>query len=78
MLKEINLDQSIFTLLDQYPDLIDVLYDFGFTQIKLPGMIQSAGRFMTLRKGCEMRKLDIGILVSILNNLGYTIKEGSN
>lgn len=78
MLKEINLDQSIFILLDQYPDLIDVLFDFGFTQIKLPGMIQSAGRFMTLRKGCEMRKLDIGILVSILNNLGYTIKEGSN
>lgn len=77
MLKEISLDQSLFTLLDQYPDLIDVLYDFGFTQIKLPGMIQSAGRFMTLRKGCEMRKLDIGILVKTLNKLGFTIKEGS-
>ncbi len=78
MFKEINLDQSLFTLLDQYPDLIDVLYDFGFTQIKLPGMIQSAGRFMTLRKGCEMKKLDIGILVNMLNKLGFTIKEGSN
>ena len=77
MLKEINLDQSLFTLLDQYPDLIDVLYDFGFTQIKVPGMIQSAGRFMTLRKGCEMRKIDIRILVNMLNKLGYTIKEGS-
>lgn len=75
MLKEINLDQSLFTLLDQYPDLIDVLYDFGFTQIKLPGMVQSAGRFMTLRNGCEMKKLDIDLLVNIFNKLGYTIKE---
>ncbi len=78
MLKEINLDQSLFTLLDHYPDLIEVLYDFGFTQIKLPGMIQSAGRFMTLRKGCEMKKLDIDLLVKIFIKLGYTIKEGSN
>lgn len=75
MLKEINLDQSLFTLLDQYPDLIDVLYDFGFTQIKLPGMVQSSGRFMTLRNGCEMKKLDIDLLVNIFNKLGYTIKE---
>jgi len=78
MLKEINLDLSLFTLLDQYPDLIDVLYNFGFTQIKLPGMIQSAGRFMTLRKGCEMKNLDIDLLINKLINLGYTIKEGSH
>jgi hypothetical protein len=75
MLIEINLDQTLFTLLNQYPDLIDVLFDFGFTQIKLPGMIQSAGRFMTLRKGCEMRKLDINILIKILLKNGYIVKK---
>jgi len=75
MLKEINLDQTIFTILNQYPELIEILYDFGFTQIKLPGMIQSAGRFMTLRKGCEMRKLDINFLIKTLLKSGYKVKK---
>ena len=52
MNKEINLDQSLLSLVTTDPELIDILYDLGFTQIKAPGMIQTAGRFMTLRSGC--------------------------
>jgi len=76
MIKEINLDQTLLSIVSQYPELIDLLYDLGFTQIKVPGMLQTAGRFMTLRSGCELRKIDIKLLELILIEKGFTIKKG--
>jgi len=78
MMKEINLDQTLSSIVSQYPELIDLLYDFGFTQIKVPGMLQTAGRFMTLRNGCELRKIDVNLLSIKLKQNGYVIKEDSN
>lgn len=43
------------------------------TQIKAPGMLQTAGKFMTLKMGCELRKIDVSALEDHLINLGYTI-----
>ena len=78
MMKEINLDQSLLSLVTTYPELIDILYDIGFTQIKAPGMLQTAGRFMTLRSGCELRKIDLNKLIIILKENGYKIKEAKD
>jgi len=78
MMKEINLDQTLLSIVSQYPELIDILYDIGFTQIKTPGMIQTAGRFMTLRSGCELRKIDMNLLNMKLKENGYEIKEAKD
>lgn len=78
MMKEINLDQTLSSIVSQYPELIDLLYDFGFTQIKVPGMLQTAGRFITLRNGCELRKIDVNLLSIKLKQNGYEIKEAKD
>lgn len=78
MNKEINLDQTLLSLVTTYPELIDILYDLGFTQIKAPGMLKTAGRFMTLRAGCELRKIDMNQLSIRLKENGYEVKEDSN
>ena len=78
MIKEINLDQTLLSIVSQYPELIDLLYDFGFTQIKVPGMLQTAGRFMTIRSGCELRKININLLSMKLKENGYGIKEAKD
>ncbi len=69
MIKEINLDQTLLSIVSQYPELIDLLYDLGFTQIKVPSMLQTAGRFMTLRSGCELRKIRIEILKNLYSKM---------
>jgi hypothetical protein len=76
MSKIINLDHTLFELINEYPELLEILYDFGFTQIKALGMLNTAGRFMTLRMGCDLRKLSLENLSIILKKLGYTLKEG--
>lgn len=75
MIKEINLDQTLLSIVSQYPELIDLLYDFGFTQIKVPGMLQTAGRFMTLRSGCELRKIELENLIIELKYHCYIVKS---
>ena len=75
MNKEINLDQTLLSLVITYPELIDILYDLGFTQIKAPGMLKTAGRFMTLRSGCELRKIELERLKEILILNSFIIKS---
>ena len=74
-MKIVNFNDSLANILKQYPELLDNLYDFGFTQIKAPGMLQTAGKFMTLKMGCELRKIDVSALEDHLISLGYTINE---
>lgn len=74
MTKEINIDDTLSSIISEYPELLDILYDIGFTQIKVPGMIQTAGRFMTLRSGCELRKIDLSNLKELLYKNGFSLK----
>ena len=74
-MKTVDFNDSLANIIKQYPELLDILYDFGFTQIKAPGMLQTAGKFMTLKMGCELRKINISDLENHLINLGYTINE---
>ena len=74
-MKTVNFKDSLANIIKQYPELLDILYDFGFTKIKAPGMLQTAGKFMTLKMGCELRKIDVSTLEDHLISLGYTINE---
>ena len=74
-MKIVDFKDSLANILKQYPELLDILNDFGFTQIKAPGMLQTAGKFMTLKMGCELRKIDVSALEDHLISLGYTINE---
>ena len=74
-MKTIDFNDSLANVIQSHPELLDILYDFGFTQIKAPGMLQTAGKFMTLKMGCELRKIDVSALEDHLISLGYTINE---
>jgi len=72
-MKTVDFNDSLANIIQQYPELLDILYDFGFTQIKAPGMLQTAGKFMSLKMGCDLRKIDINALENHLIALGYTV-----
>ncbi len=74
-MKQINKTDTIFILSQKYPEVIDLLVEFGFTQIKAPQMIVTAGKFMTLDKGCQLRNLDYSELKHFLFKKGYEIIE---
>ena len=62
MIKVINLNDSIYNLHSKNPEVIELLYSLGFVDIKKPGMLNTAGRFMTIKKGAAMKKIDLALI----------------
>ena len=75
MNKIINLNDSIYEINNKYPEIKEILYNLGFTDIVKPGMINTAGRFMTLKKGSQMKKIDLNLIKDTLDKNGYTVEE---
>lgn len=44
---------------DKYPDFVQIMYDCGFTRIKIPGLLNTVGRVMTIPLGAQAMKIDL-------------------
>lgn len=73
--KILNLNDSIYDLSKQFPELIDILDGIGFHDIKKPGMLSTAGRFMTIKKGAAMKHIDLDMIKRTFSEHGFTIQE---
>ncbi|WP_071458982.1 DUF1858 domain-containing protein [Bacillus massilinigeriensis] len=75
MTKVIDINQTIYELYNQYPEIITIMSELGFDHISKPGMLQSAGRVMTLPKGCRMKGISLQTAISAFERHGFSIKE---
>ncbi len=75
MQQELNLNDTVYTLCTKHPELVSVLRELGFTDIAKPGMLQTAGRFMTLKKGAIMKNIGMDRIRAALEANGYTVQE---
>jgi len=71
--KYLDLSSPVYDLCRNNPELVDLLYDIGFTDIKKPGMLSTAGRFMTIEKGALVKKLDLEDVKTSLRDKGYNV-----
>lgn len=69
--KVIDLNKSVYELCSQHKDLPKILHDLGFVDIIKPGMLQTAGRFMTIKKGATMKKISLETIEQTLSQYGY-------
>lgn len=75
MKKVISLNETIYELSRRYSDIVEILHALGFSEIVKPGMINSVGRFVTLKQGASLRKIDLDKVVAKLKQKGFTFKE---
>ncbi len=75
MEKVLKMDESIFELVDRHPEVIDIMVELGFHDIVKPGMLQTAGRFMTLSKGFKLKKIDKDTARLIFQQHGFKVLE---
>ena len=45
--KTVDLSKSVYEVCKKYPDIIEIMKKLGFESITNPGMLNTAGRFMT-------------------------------
>lgn len=73
----LDLNKSVYELCSQYPELAQDMAQMGFQDITKPGMLATAGRFMTIPKGAAMKKIPLAVVVAALRAKGYGIEGGS-
>jgi len=73
--KVIDLSKTVYELCNNNSEIPNILKELGFKDITNPGMLNTAGRFMTIPKGAAMKKIPIEIIKDSFINHGYEIKE---
>ena len=73
-MKPINLNQSVFELVFQYPELKDIMAELGFTEVTKPAMLHAVGRLMTLPKGAKLKGISMTDVVAALQKNGFSIE----
>ncbi|MNH82448.1 hypothetical protein D3C87_479750 [compost metagenome] len=71
--KTVNFQSTLYDLCTADPEIIDIMISLGFGHIAKPGMLQSAGRFMTIPKGAAMRKIPLEEIVKAFEDRGYEV-----
>jgi len=71
----IDLNQSVHDICVNYPEIKQMMINFGFTDLAKPGILQTVGRFMTIPKGAKMKNMDMENIKQGIRELGFQIKE---
>lgn len=71
---KINKKTTICELIQTHPDILDVMVTLGFEDITKPGMLQTAGRVMTLEKGSALKRIEWKTIEKAFNEKGYAIE----
>lgn len=75
MPKLLNLNSTVYELVNKYPEIVDIMKKLGFDAITNPAMLNTAGRIMTLKKGAAMKNIDIEHIKETLKANGFEIAE---
>jgi hypothetical protein len=71
--KIINLSNSVYEICSANPEIIPILADLGFKDITKPGMLATAGRFMTIPKGAAMKKISMEQIMEVFEKNGFEV-----
>ena len=72
-MKKISLNESIYELVTKHPEIKEILFELGFKDIVKPGMIQTVGKFMNLKKGSVSKKIDMSTITEKMKSGGYEV-----
>ena len=75
MKKIVDFNKTIYELCTEDPFIIEIMKEQGFEQITKQGMLQTAGRVMTIPKGARMRGIEITDIIQTFERHGYAVKQ---
>ncbi len=71
----IYLEDSVYTTLQNHPEIKDLLIELGFTPLSQPQMVQTVGRITSLKKCSKIAKIPLDTIILQLELNGYIVKE---
>lgn len=74
-MKVVDLKKSIHDLCKEDPEVLDIMKELGFKDISNSGMLNTAGRFMTIKKGADMKGIGLEKIKETFRQKGYEVVE---
>lgn len=71
--QSIDLTRNVHDLCTEHPKLLMLMAEIGFSDITKPGMLNTAGRFMTIPMGAKMKGLSLDSIVQRLEQAGFLV-----
>lgn len=78
MSKQIDLKKTVFELTKEYPEIINIMADLGFSEITKKAMLNSVGRMITIPKGAEMRNVPMEKIIKAFKDNGFEVTNGKD
>lgn len=76
MAKKLDLNKTVYELTQEYPELIDIMAELGFTEITKKAMLHSVGKMMTIPRGAKMKNIPMTNIVTSLMRQGFELVGG--
>ena len=76
MAKKLDLNKTVYELTQEYPELIDIMAELGFTEITKKAMLRSVGKMMTIPRGAKMKNIPMTNIVTSLMRQGFELVGG--
>ena len=74
MEKKLDLSKSVYDLVTEYPEVVDIMKELGFSEITNKVMLNSVGKIMTIPKGAKMKGVSMMDIVSAFMKAGFTLE----
>lgn len=74
MEKKLDLSKSVYDLVKEYPEVIDIMKGLGFSEITNKVMLNSVGKIMAIPKGAKMKGVSMIDIVSAFMKAGFTLE----
>ncbi len=74
----LDLDSTVYALCTNDPEIAEVLVEAGFLDVVRPGMLNTAGRFMTIPKGAAMKRIPLEVIKNTFEAHGYKVIGGAD
>ena len=71
----IDFNKTVYDLCSENEKVAEILAEIGFKDITKPGMLNTAGRFMTIPKGAKGKNFDLEEIKKEFIKRGFEIKE---
>ena len=76
MSKKLDLSKTVYELTKEYPELIGIMAELGFTEITKKTMLHSVGKIMTIPKGAKMKNISMmDVVTTLMSNRFELIGE---
>ena len=73
MEKKLDLSKSVYDLVTEYPEVVDIMKSLGFSEITNKVMLNSVGKIMTIPKGAKMKGVSMIDIVGAFMKAGFTL-----